>query len=350
MTETNGAALETAAAERILVLDGAMGTMIQQLGLEEADYRGARFADWPQDVKGNNDLLTLTLPDAIADIHNVFLDAGADIVETNSFNANRVSLADYGMEDFAREIAETSARIARAAVDGRRDGRPRWVAGAIGPTNRTASISPDVDDPAARNTDFDTLRAAYRENAEGLIDGGADLIVIETVFDTLNAKAALYAVEEAFEARGRRLPVLVSGTVVDLSGRTLSGQTTEAFWYSVRHAAPFAVGLNCALGAEQMRGFLADMARVADTLISAYPNAGLPNAFGGYDETPETTAHHLGAWARDGLVNLVGGCCGTTPEHIAAIAEAVAGVAPRKPPRIERRMRLAGLEPFVAAA
>ena len=350
MTETNGAALETAAAERILVLDGAMGTMIQQLGLEEADYRGARFADWPQDVKGNNDLLTLTLPDAIADIHNVFLDAGADIVETNSFNANRVSLADYGMEDFAREIAETSARIARAAVDGRRDGRPRWVAGAIGPTNRTASISPDVDDPAARNTDFDTLRAAYRENAEGLIDGGADLIVIETVFDTLNAKAALYAVEEAFEARGRRLPVLVSGTVVDLSGRTLSGQTTEAFWYSVRHAAPFAVGLNCALGAEQMRGFLADMARVADTLISAYPNAGLPNAFGGYDETPETTARHLGAWARDGLVNLVGGCCGTTPEHIAAIAEAVAGVAPRKPPRIERRMRLAGLEPFVAAA
>ena len=350
MTETNGAALETAAAERILVLDGAMGTMIQQLGLEEADYRGARFADWPQDVKGNNDLLTLTLPDAIADIHNVFLDAGADIVETNSFNANRVSLADYGMEDLAREIAETSARIARAAVDGRRDGRPRWVAGAIGPTNRTASISPDVDDPAARNTDFDTLRTAYRENAEGLIDGGADLIVIETVFDTLNAKAALYAVEEAFEARGRRLPVLVSGTVVDLSGRTLSGQTTEAFWYSVRHAAPFAVGLNCALGAEQMRGFLADMARVADTLISAYPNAGLPNAFGGYDETPETTAHHLGAWARDGLVNLVGGCCGTTPEHIAAIAEAVAGVAPRKPPRIERRMRLAGLEPFVAAA
>ena len=247
-------------------------------------------------------------------------------------------------------INEAAARIARAAVDGRRDGRPGWVAGAIGPTNRTASISPDVEDPAARNVDFDTLRAAYREAAEGLIDGGADLLAVETVFDTLNAKAALYAVEEAFEARGTRLPVLVSGTVVDLSGRTLSGQTPEAFWYSVRHAAPFAVGLNCALGAEQMRGFLADMARVADTLISAYPNAGLPNAFGGYDETPETTARHLGAWARDGLVNLVGGCCGTTPAHIAAVAEAVAGVTPRKPPRMERRMRLAGLEPFVAAA
>ena len=350
MTEVGGAALEAAAAERILVLDGAMGTMIQQLGLEEADFRGARFADWPQDVKGNNDLLSLTLPDAIADIHNVFLDAGADIVETNSFNANRISLADYGMEDLAREVAEASARIARTVVDGRRDGRPRWVAGAIGPTNRTASISPDVEDPAARNADFDMLRIAYRENAEGLIDGGADLIVIETVFDTLNAKAALYAVEEVFEARGRRLPVIVSGTVVDLSGRTLSGQTPEAFWYSVRHARPFAAGLNCALGAEQMRGFLADMARVADTLISAYPNAGLPNAFGGYDETPETTAAHLGAWARDGLVNLVGGCCGTTPAHIEAVAEAVAGVTPRKPPRMERRMRLAGLEPFVLAA
>lgn len=350
MAEVGGAALEAAAAERILVLDGAMGTMIQQLNLEEADFRGTRFADWPQDVKGNNDLLSLTLPDAIADIHNVFLDAGADIVETNSFNANRISLADYGMEGLAREISEASARIARTVVDGRRDGRPRWVAGAIGPTNRTASISPDVEDPAARNADFDTLQAAYRENAEGLIDGGADLIVIETVFDTLNAKAALYAVEEVFEARGRRLPVIVSGTVVDLSGRTLSGQTPEAFWYSVRHARPFAAGLNCALGAEQMRGFLADMARVADTLISAYPNAGLPNAFGGYDETPETTAAHLGAWARDGLVNLVGGCCGTTPAHVEAVAEAVAGVAPRKPPRMERRMRLAGLEPFVLTA
>lgn len=350
MTKDSTAALEAAAGERILVLDGAMGTMIQQLGLEEADFRGARFAGWDRDLKGNNDLLNLTQPDAVADIHRTFLDAGADILETNSFNATRVALAEYGMEEFAREINEAAARIARAAVDGRRDGRPGWVAGAIGPTNRTASISPDVEDPAARNVDFDTLRAAYREAAEGLIDGGADLLAVETVFDTLNAKAALYAVEEAFEARGTRLPVLVSGTVVDLSGRTLSGQTPEAFWYSVRHAAPFAVGLNCALGAEQMRGFLADMARVADTLISAYPNAGLPNAFGGYDETPETTARHLGAWARDGLVNLVGGCCGTTPAHIAAVAEAVAGVTPRKPPRMERRMRLAGLEPFVAAA
>ena len=344
------AALAAAAGERILVLDGAMGTMIQQLGLEEADFRGARFADWNRDLKGNNDLLNLTQPDAVADIHDAFLQAGADILESNSFNATRVALADYGMEDFAGEINREAARIARAAVDGRRDGRPRWVAGAIGPTNRTASISPDVEDPAVRNTDFDTLRAAYREAAEGLIDGGADLLIVETVFDTLNAKAALYAVEEVFEARGLRLPVIVSGTVVDLSGRTLSGQTPEAFWYSVRHAGPFAVGLNCALGAEQMRGFLAEMARSADTLISAYPNAGLPNAFGGYDETPEETAAHLGAWARDGLVNLVGGCCGTTPAHIGAIAEAVAGVPPRKPPGIERRMRLAGLESFVTAA
>ncbi len=350
MARDSGAALAAAGGERILVLDGAMGTMIQRLGLEEADFRGARFADWGHDLKGNNDLLNLTQPDAVAGIHDAFLEAGADILETNSFNATRVALADYGMEGLAREINEAAARIARAAVDGRRDGRPRWVAGAVGPTNRTASISPDVEDPAARNVDFDTLRAAYREAAGGLIDGGADLLVVETVFDTLNAKAALHAVEEAFEARGVRLPVIVSGTVVDLSGRTLSGQTPEAFWYSVRHAAPFAVGLNCALGAEQMRGFLADMARAADTLISAYPNAGLPNAFGGYDETPETTAGHLGAWARDGLVNLVGGCCGTTPAHIAAIAGAVAGVSPRKPPRIERRMRLAGLEPFVAAA
>ena len=350
MTKDSTAALEAAAGERILVLDGAMGTMIQQLSLDEADFRGARFADWDRDLKGNNDLLNLTLPDAVGDIHNDFLDAGADILETNSFNATRIALADYGMEAFAREINETAARIARTVVDRRRDGRQRWVAGAIGPTNRTASISPDVEDPAARNVDFDTLGAAYREAAEGLIDGGADLLIVETVFDTLNAKAALHAIEEVFEARARRLPVIVSGTVVDLSGRTLSGQTPEAFWYSVRHAAPFAVGLNCALGAEQMRGFLADMARSADTLISAYPNAGLPNAFGGYDETPETTASHLGAWARDGLVNLVGGCCGTTPAHIEAVAEAVAGVAPRKPPRLERRMRLAGLEPFVAAA
>jgi len=350
MAKDSGAALAAAAAERILVFDGAMGTMLQRLGLEEADFRGKRFADWGRDLKGNNDLLNLTLPDAVAEVHDTFLEAGADILETNSFNANRISLADYGMEGLAREINEAAARIARAAVDGRRDGRRRWVAGAIGPTNRTASISPDVEDPAARNIDFDTLRTAYREAAEGLIDGGADLLIVETVFDTLNAKAALHAVEDAFEARGLRLPAIVSGTVTDLSGRTLSGQTPEAFWYSVRHAAPFAVGLNCALGAAQMRGFLAEMARTADTLISAYPNAGLPNAFGGYDETPEETAAHLGAWARDGLVNLVGGCCGTTPAHVAAIAQAVEGAPPRKPPAIERRMRLAGLEPFVAAA
>ena len=344
------AALAAAAAERILVLDGAMGTMIQQLGLEEADFRGARFADWPHDLKGNNDLLNLVRPDAIREVHEAFLDAGADILETNSFNANRISLADYGMDELAREINRAAAEIARAAADGRRDGRPRWVAGAIGPTNRTASLSPDVENPAARNVDFDMLHGAYREAALGLIEGGADLLVVETVFDTLNAKAALHAIEDVFEEQERRLPVIVSGTIVDLSGRTLSGQTPEAFWYSVRHAAPFAVGLNCALGAEQMRGFLAEMARVADTRISTYPNAGLPNAFGGYDETPETMARHLGAWARDGLVNLVGGCCGTTPAHVAAVAEAVAGVAPRRPPTVERRLRLAGLEPFVAAA
>ena len=339
-------ALEAAVRERILVFDGAMGTMIQSLGLDEEAFRGTRFADWPHDLKGNNDLLNLTRPSEIEAIHAAFADAGADIIETNTFNGTRISQADYGMENLAYEINRAGAEIARAALGG----RPGWVAGALGPTNRTASISPDVGDPARRNVTFDMLREAYAEAATGLVDGGADLLMVETVFDTLNAKAALFALEELFEARGRRWPVIVSGTIVDLSGRTLSGQTPEAFWYSVRHAGPLAVGLNCALGPEQMRGFLAELARVADVPVSVYPNAGLPNVFGGYDETPESLAGHLGAWARDGLVNLVGGCCGTTPAHIRAVAEAVAGVPPRPIPSAEPLMRLSGLEPFVLAA
>ena len=344
--ERRTSTVEAALRERILVFDGAMGTMIQSLGLDEEAFRGTRFADWPHDLKGNNDLLNLTRPEDIGAIHAAFADAGADIIETNTFNGTRISQADYGMEDLAYEINRAGAAIARAALEG----RPGWVAGALGPTNRTASISPDVGDPARRNVTFDMLREAYAEAAAGLVDGGADLLIVETIFDTLNAKAALFALEELFEDRGRRRPVIISGTIVDLSGRTLSGQTPEAFWYSVRHAGPLAVGLNCALGPEQMRGFLAELSRIADVPVSVYPNAGLPNVFGGYDETPESLAGHLGAWARDGLVNLVGGCCGTTPAHIRAIVEAVADVTPRPIPSAAPLMRLSGLEPFVLPA
>ena len=347
------AKLDASAKARILVLDGAMGTMIQQHDLDEAGYRGERFAAWNQDVKGNNDLLSLTRPDIIGDIHNAFLDAGADIVETNSFSATTIAQADYAMESLARELNVESARIARAAADAKTEetpDKPRWVAGAIGPTNRTASISPDVNDPAKRNVGFDDLRIAYREAAEGLIEGGVDVILIETIFDTLNAKAAAFGVEEAFDAMGERLPVILSGTITDKSGRTLSGQTADAFWISIQHVRPFAVGLNCALGADEMRAHVETLSRVADTRISVYPNAGLPNAFGGYDETPAETSGHLGAWAREGLVNIVGGCCGTTPDHIAAIARSVDGVAPRTPPRIEPGLRLSGLETFALVA
>jgi 5-methyltetrahydrofolate--homocysteine methyltransferase len=347
------ATLAAALQRRIVVLDGAMGTMIQKHRLEEADYRGERFRDWPRDLKGNNDLLSLTQPDLIRGIHRLYLEAGADIIETNTFNSNRVSLADYGQEALAREFNVAGARLAREAADAmteRTPDKPRFVAGAIGPTNRTASISPDVGDPGFRNISFDELAAAYREAAEGLTEGGCDLILIETVFDTLNAKAALYAVGEVLEQLGIELPLMVSGTITDLSGRNLSGQTAEAFWNSVRHAWPLTIGLNCALGAAEMRPHIAELSRVADTYICAYPNAGLPNEFGEYDETPEMTAAHLRAWAEAGLTNIIGGCCGTTPEHIATIAEAVEGIAPRPIPEVPRMLRLSGLEPFSLAS
>ncbi len=346
-------ALKAALEQRILVLDGAMGTMIQRYHLDEGDFRGRRFADWPRDVKGNNDLLSLTRPELIAAIHSAYLEAGADIVETNTFNSTSISLADYGMEALAREFNQAGAVLARGAADAqaaKTPDRPRWVAGALGPTNRTASISPDVNDAGARNVTFDELRAAYREAAEGLIAGGCDILLVETVFDTLNAKAALFAIDEVFESLGLRLPVMISGTITDLSGRTLSGQTPEAFWNSVRHARPLAIGLNCALGASQLRAHVAELARVADTLVCAYPNAGLPNEFGGYDEEAATTAAFIGEWAEAGLVNIVGGCCGTTPDHIAAIAAAVAGKPPRKPASVPPALRLSGLEPFALAS
>ncbi|MDP6882648.1 MAG: homocysteine S-methyltransferase family protein, partial [Rhodospirillales bacterium] len=310
---------------RILVLDGAMGTMIQAHGLDEAAFRGAPFADWPRDLKGNNDLLTLTQPDIIAAIHAQFLDAGADIVETNTFNSTSIAQADYGMEDQVFELNRAGARLARTAADGAATpDRPRFVAGVLGPTNRTASISPDVNDPGLRNVTFDQLVAAYDEAARGLIEGGADILLIETVFDTLNCKAAIYAVERLFDDRGTRLPVMISGTITDASGRTLSGQTPEAFWNAVAHARPIAVGLNCALGVEDLRPHVQELARVAGVAVSVYPNAGLPNAFGGYDDTPAQMAEQIGEFASSGLLNIAGGCCGTTPDHIAAIADAVA--------------------------
>ncbi len=342
------ATLRAAAAERILVLDGAMGTEIQGLRLDEAAFRGARFADWPQDLKGNNDLLILTQPDAVRAIHLRYFEAGADIVETNTFSSTSIAQADYGMEALAYELNVEGARLAREAAEAaeKKDGRPRFVAGAIGPTNRTASISPDVNDPGFRAVSFDDLRIAYAEQARGLVDGGADLILIETIFDTLNAKAAVFACREVFKERGVDLPIMISGTITDLSGRTLSGQTPTAFWYSLRHAEPFSVGLNCALGAKEMRAHIQEIAKVADTLVCAYPNAGLPNEFGLYDESPEAMAALVGEFAEAGLVNIVGGCCGTTPAHIAAVADAVKGKAPRAIPTVPPRMRLAGLEPF----
>jgi len=334
--------------ERILVLDGAMGTMLQRHRFTEVDFRGERFADHPKDLRGDNDLLCLTRPDAVRAVHSAYLVAGADILSTNSFTATRIAQADYGLEHVAREINEAAARLAREAADEaeRTDGLPRYVAGALGPTNRTASISPDVNDPAARNVSFEDLAAAYQESAEGLIAGGADLMLIETIFDTLNAKAAIFALEDAFEAAGTRLPVIVSGTIVDASGRTLSGQTLEAFWTSVRHADPLFVGLNCALGPRQLREHVEELARLADVALLSYPNAGLPNELGGYDETPDQMASAIGAWAREGLLNAAGGCCGSTPEHVAAIARAVAGVKPRAIPAGTGETRLAGLEPL----
>ncbi|MCS0493684.1 methionine synthase [Ancylobacter sp. MQZ15Z-1] len=342
------AALREAAAQRILVLDGAMGTMIQQLKLDEAGYRGERFASWNRDLKGNNDLLNLTRPEAVRDIHLAYFMAGADIVETNTFSGTTIAMADYGMESLVYELNFEGARLAKEAAKlaEAKDGRRRFVAGAIGPTNRTASISPDVNDPGFRATSFDELATAYGEQAAALVDGGADLLLIETIFDTLNAKAAIFAVERLFAERGIRVPVMISGTITDLSGRTLSGQTPEAFWNSLSHARPFSIGLNCALGAKEMRAHIDELSRIADTFVCAYPNAGLPNEFGLYDESPEAMAKLVGEFAASGLVNIVGGCCGTTPDHIRALAQAVAPHAPRTVPEIEPRLRLSGLEPF----
>ena len=333
------AALHAAAKQRILILDGAMGTMIQRHKLKEDDYRGKRFKDWPSDLKGNNDLLVLTQPDIIRGIHEAYLEAGSDIIETNTFNAQTVSMADYGMEALAFEINVAAAKLAREAADkysALTPEKPRFVAGAIGPTNRTASLSPDVNNPGFRNITFDELVAAYSEQTRGLIEGGVDTIIIETVFDTLNAKAAGFAVKETFDAMGIELPIMISGTVTDLSGRNLSGQTPEAFWYSLRHFKPFSIGMNCAFGAEQLRPPIAQISKAADTYVSVYANAGLPNEMGEYDETPESMAGAMLTWAADGLLNIVGGCCGTTPDHIKAIAEAVAPFPPREFPRSSR--------------
>jgi 5-methyltetrahydrofolate--homocysteine methyltransferase len=339
--------LTAALRERIMVIDGAMGTAIQRDRPDEAGYRGERFKDWPSDLVGNNDLLTLTQPHIIEGIHREYLEAGADILETNTFNATAVSLADYGMAELSYELNYAGAALARKACDEfSTPEKPRYVAGALGPTTRTASISPDVNDPGARNVSYDQLFVAYLDAATGLVDGGADILIVETIFDTLNAKAAVFAIETLFEDRGRRWPVIISGTITDASGRTLSGQVTEAFWNSIRHAKPIAVGLNCALGAPEMRPYLAEMSRIADTFVSCYPNAGLPNAFGEYDESPKRQAGYVADFAEAGLVNMVGGCCGTTPAHIAEIAKVVDGKPPREVPKIEVATRLAGLEPL----
>jgi 5-methyltetrahydrofolate--homocysteine methyltransferase len=330
---TRGAALPALLAKRIVIIDGAMGTMIQRYKLTEADFRGSRFADHGKDLKGNNDLLQVTRPDVIREIHSQYLAAGADMIETNTFGATSIAQEDYGLGHIARELNVAAARVAREAADAiATPDHPRFVAGALGPTPRTASISPDVNDPGARNVSFDQLRDAYREQAEGLLEGGVDLFLVETIFDTLNAKAAIFALDELMADTGQRLPVIISGTVTDASGRILSGQTVPAFWHSVRHARPLAVGLNCALGAAVMRPYIEELSRVAgDTYISCYPNAGLPNPMSdtGFDETPDVTGRMLAEFAQAGFVNIVGGCCGTTPDHIAAIARSVAPLRPR---------------------
>lgn len=342
-----------AVRNRILVLDGAMGTMIQAYDFSEEDYRGARFGDHASDLRGNNDLLTLTQPQAIEDIHRQFLEAGADILTTNTFNANRISQADYHLEDLSYELNVEAAKVARraaAAIEAETPDKPRFVTGALGPTNRTASISPDVNDPGYRNITFDILVEAYTEATKGLLDGGVDLLLIETIFDTLNAKAAIFAVDLVQTERGTNVPVMISGTITDRSGRTLTGQTPEAFWVSVEHGRPFSIGLNCALGPKELRPHVKTLAGVADSLVCIYPNAGLPNEFGGYDETPDDMAEQIGNWAEEGLLNIVGGCCGTTPGHIGAIAKAVDGIAPRRIPKQKDALRLSGLEIFEAGA
>jgi len=345
-------ALKAAARQRILVLDGSWGVMIQRLGLGEADFRGERFADHAMHLKGDNDLLCLTRPDIVTDLHEAYFEAGADIAETNTFNATSISQSDYGLQGAVADINLAAAALARQAADRwtkKTPDKPRFVGGAIGPLSRTLSMSADVNDPGARSVTFDEVHGAYLEQARALHQGGVDFFIVETIFDTLNAKAAIKAILDLQDEGLEPLPIWISGTITDRSGRTLSGQTVEAFWNSIRHARPFVVGFNCALGADLMRPHIAELARIADTLVAAYPNAGLPNAFGEYDEEPHQTAAQLGEWAASGLVNIVGGCCGTTPEHIAAIARAVEGKTPRLVPERPPAMRLAGLEAFELA-
>ena len=348
------AALKAAAGERILVLDGSWGVMIQRRELSEAEFRGARFADHPVQMKGNNDILCLTRPDVVADLHDQYFAAGADISETNTFSATTIAQEDYALSaEDVYDLNLEGARIARAVADewtAKEPDKPRFVAGAIGPLNKMLSMSSDVNDPGARSVTFDQVYEAYRQQVRALNEGGVDLYLIETITDTLNCKAAIKAILDLADEGVEPLPIWISGTIVDRSGRTLSGQTAEAFWHSVRHAKPFAVGFNCALGGELMRPFIAELARVADTLVAAYPNAGLPNAMGQYDEQPHETAHFIEEWARSGLVNIVGGCCGTTPEHIKHVAEEVAGLPPREIPERPIAMRLSGLEPFELVA
>ena len=346
------AALKAAANERILILDGAWGVMIQERGLVEADYRGARFKDHEGQLKGNNDILCLTRPDIIAELHDAYFAAGADISETNTFSSTAIAQADYGLQGAVRDINLAGARIARKVADewtAKEPHKPRFVAGSIGPLNRMLSMSSDVNDPGARTVTFAQVYDAYREQVMALHEGGVDMFLIETITDTLNCKACIKAILDLQDEGYEPLPIWISGTITDRSGRTLSGQTVEAFWNSIRHAKPFAVGLNCALGAELMRPHIAELSRIADTLVSAYPNAGLPNAFGEYDETPDQTGHMLHDWARDGIVNILGGCCGTTPDHIRHVADEVKGLKPRQVPERPKALRLAGLEPFELA-
>ncbi len=340
--------IQQAIDERILILDGAMGTMLQTHKLAEEDFRGQKFADWPSPLRGNNDLLNITKPDVVRKVHDSFFAAGADLIETNTFNATSISQADYGLSDYAGEIAETGAKIARVAADAwsaKTPDKPRAVLGAVGPLSKTLSLSPKVEDPGYREVDFGDVVTAYTVQIEAMFDH-IDALLIETIFDTLNAKAAIFAAQSVFAKRGRDLPLLISGTITDKSGRTLSGQTVEAFWYSIAHAKPFAVGLNCALGAEEMRPHVQALSKIADTHILAYPNAGLPNAFGEYDETPAHMSSQIMPWAEDGWINIVGGCCGSTPGHIAKLAESAALHSPRPTPEISPALRLSGLEPF----
>ena len=348
MSNQLSAQIAQLAKQRILILDGAMGTMIQTYQFTESDYRGSQYADWHCDVKGNNDLLAITQPDIIRSIHEQYLAAGSDIIETNTFNATTIAMADYDMQDISKEINLAAAKLARQAADKYSSpDKPRFVAGVLGPTNRTASISPDVNDPGKRNVSFDELVEAYEESTHALLDGGADIIMLETIFDTLNAQAAAFAVENVFEQRGEHFPVMVSGTITDASGRTLSGQTTEAFYHSMRHLSPLSMGLNCALGPDLLRQYVDELSNVADCLVSAHPNAGLPNEFGEYDMDADEMSAHIKEWASSGLVNIVGGCCGSTPEHIKAIADVVASSNPRAIPELATKMRLSGLEPFI---